>query len=93
MPYIKDRIQRMLLNSLVTKFLEHGDIEGRLNYFIFKLCLEYLKKHGESYHNYSEFINEIERVRTELSNCIHEIRRRKLDKYEDLKILENGDVE
>jgi len=82
------------LNALVKLFLTADKkYEGRLNYFVFKMLIEYLKENKESYHNYSEFITEIERCRTELANCIHEIRRRKLDKYENLKILENGDVE
>jgi len=92
MPYIKPD-ERPFIDVLVKLFIDDGKITGRLNYFLFKLCLEYVKLNKESYSNYSEFINEIEKCRTELLMCIYEIQRRKVGIYENKKIRENGDVE
>jgi hypothetical protein len=61
-------------------------IHGNLNYFLFKLCKEVMKKEGESYANYKEFIGELEM-------CKLEIYRQLVSKYEDKKIKENGNVE
>lgn len=87
MPYIKDKLERMFLDSLVKTFLLNDDnITGRLNYFIFKLAKDYIQIHGESYANYQKLIGELECAKAE-------IQRRMIAPYEDKKIKENGDVE
>ena len=69
------------------KAVEGGDAitVGELNYRITKVCLDYLDIFAESYHSYNEVVGVLECVK-------HELMRRKLDEYEDLKCEENGDV-
>jgi hypothetical protein len=56
---------------------------GDLNYILYVFC----KRHIEpGYNNYKNFCGE-------LRQCATEIERRLLAKYEDEKILANGDVE
>lgn len=64
----------------------HYRLTGNLNYFLFKLCKEWIKLNGESYANYQDFIGELEAAKLE-------IHRRQIAPYEDKKIEENGDVE
>jgi hypothetical protein len=86
MPYIKDKQKRALLNNLVDVFLMFGKIHGRLNYFLNKLCIEHIKETGESYANYKEMIAELEMAKLEIYRIM-------VSKYEDKKIIENGEVE
>jgi len=87
MPYIKDRMERWKLNTLVQHFfLNKEPLTGRLNYLIFKIAKEYIRINGESYQNYQTIIGELECAKAE-------IYRRMISKYEDKKIKENGDVE
>ena len=85
MPYIKDKMIRKILDTFVGVFLRRFKIHGNLNYFLFKLCKEVIKKEGESYGHYKEFIGELEM-------CKLEIYRQLVSKYEDSKIKDNGDV-
>ena len=85
MPYIKEE-ERKSLDFLVAYFLKFGKIHGRLNYFIFKLTKEAIKRNGESYGAYKEILGELECAK-------FEIYRRMVSRYEDIKIEENGDVE
>jgi len=85
MPYIKQE-QRPFIDLLARLFIGDGLLTGRLNYFIFKVTKEYIKKAGESYANYRDVIGELECAKLE-------IERRMLSKYEDKKIKQNGDIE
>jgi hypothetical protein len=58
---------------------------GELNYMITTLIQEYIFEHKESYQTYNDVIGVLECAKLELY-------RRKISKYEDLKIKENGDV-
>lgn len=83
MPYIKkDRRPDMdeVVSLMVKKEVK---ADGDLNYLLFKFCKYHVKP---SYNSYKNFIGE-------LNQCAREIERRILAKYEDEKILENGDVE
>ena len=82
MPYIKceERPQIDKVLGCLDSFNE-----GQLNYIITKLCQRYIKENGESYVNYNALIGVLECAKLELY-------RRKTSRYEDLKILANGDV-
>lgn len=58
---------------------------GELNYYITTLCKNYLDDHGERYQVYNDIIGALECAKLELY-------RRKVASYENLKIIENGDV-
>jgi len=58
---------------------------GELNYFVTRTCLNYLKNNGFNYQK----INDILGV---LSAVGFEFYRRLFGFYEDMKIMENGDV-
>jgi hypothetical protein len=69
---------------MVVKAMVDADVRatGDLNYILYAFC----KRHIEpSYNNYKNFCGE-------LRQCATEIERRLLAKYEDEKILANGDV-
>lgn len=85
MPYILQK-DRNVIDNIVRHFLANGKIHGRLNYMIFKLTKEAIKKNGESYGAYKEIIGELECAK-------FEILRRLMIPYENKKIEENGDVE
>lgn len=95
MPYI-NKIDRQpideklneLLDYLKTKDIISDSIPnpaGELNYIITKICLAYKDSHNESYVNYNEIIGVLECVKQEFY-------RRSVAKYEDYKILKNGDI-
>lgn len=58
---------------------------GELNYFLTQICLDYLHSTEKKYKDYNEIIGVLE-------CCKLEFYRRTVSRYEDLKILENGDV-
>ena len=88
MPYIKE-LQRERLSLLISQIqlaFKFQDIDvGTLNYLITNICKEYIKENGEKYSHYNDIIGVLECVKQELY-------RRKISKYEDKKIEENGDV-
>lgn len=89
MPYIKKEDRGRLLEAGLGEFLENIQYSaplssGDLNFIITKILLEALGPCP----NYTRF-NEIIGV---LECCKQEIYRRKVAKYEDKKIEENGDV-
>jgi hypothetical protein len=82
MPYIK-KDRRYELNEIVELMIEKGVlVDGDLNYILFKFCRDAI---APSYNNYKNFLGE-------LNECAAEIRRRMLAPYEDIKIVQNGDV-
>ena len=83
MPYIKEE-DRPKFESAEEAM---GKIEtvGELNYFVTRTCLNYLKNNGFNYQK----INDILGV---LSAIGFEFYRRLFGYYEDIKIMENGDV-
>ena len=82
MPYIK-QMHRPILDRIVDG-MHDASLHvrpGHLNYLLFKFATEL----NPSYENYRNYIGE-------LNECIAEIRRRLMAKYENEKIKENGDV-
>ena len=85
MPYIK-QIDRKGFSEL-TAAIENSDLNcaGDLNFILTKTIHHYMKLFGETYGAYNEVIGALECAKLELY-------RRKIAKYEDKKIDENGDV-
>ena len=82
MPYVKQE-RRADLNKVVIAMSEASlKVDGDLNYILFKYFLNNISLNYNSVKNYIGELNE----------TIAEIRRRVLSKYEDEKILSNGDV-
>jgi len=84
MPYIKQE-DRERLDPLIEALLPNILTAGDLNYVITVLCHEIVAHKGQSYSLYNELVGVLECAKLELY-------RRKIAKYEDHKILENGDV-
>jgi hypothetical protein len=83
MPYIKPE-NRSNMDEVVDLMAKKPvKADGDLNYILYKFCKLHVKP---SYNNYKNFCGE-------LRQCVSEIERRILAKYEDEKIKENGDVE
>lgn len=83
MPYIIKE-KREKLDRIVAEMEFSGvKADGDLNYILFAFCRRFVKP---SYNNYKNFCGE-------LHQCATEIERRLLGPYEDVKIMENGDVE
>lgn len=83
MPYIKQEDRPVM--DLVVKAMADADVRatGDLNYILYAFC----KRHvTPGYNNYKNFCGE-------LRQCATEIERRLLAKYEEEKILANGDVD
>ena len=83
MPYIKQEDRPVM--DMVVKAMVDADVRatGDLNYILYAFCKRYIEP---GYNNYKNFCGE-------LRQCATEIERRLLAKYEDEKILVNGDVE
>jgi len=82
MPYVEQKIRPDLDEIIRLMYEKDIKVNGDLNYILFAFC----KRHvPPGYSNYKNFIGE-------LNETGAEIRRRLLAKYEDKKIIENGDV-
>lgn len=81
MPYIKkeDRLKFQHLNNLEIQN------SGELNYAITLLLKNYLESHENNYQTRNDIVGAVEGAKTEFI-------RRKVNGYEDLKIMQNGDV-
>ena len=87
MPYIKEE-SRGKYNQVLA-CLRNEDLlkdVGELNFLLTNICKEYLRKHGEKYQHYNDIVGALE-------CCKLEYYRRRIAKYEDKKIKDNGDVE
>ena len=84
MPYIKDK-DKQEMNDAIEDLQVWINSKGDLNYAICELVGKIILDTGISYTNISEWIDGVHGAEEEL-------RRRLLDKYEDFKIFENGDV-
>ena len=82
MPYVKQEDRPRL--DKVVKAMEDANIvaNGDLNYVLYAFCIRNVEPRYNNYKNY----------RAELHECAAEVKRRKLDPYEDAMIDTNGDV-
>lgn len=86
MPYIK-KSDRKQFDKILDLINEKTDLSspGLLNYLFTNISLIYLTHQEVSYQSYNDIIGVLECVKLEMY-------RRKVSKYEDKKIKENGDV-
>ena len=84
MPYIKQKRRDALAHTLGPK-PDTPQNAGELNYAITMLLIQYWEDFGNRY----QAFNDISGACTE---ALAEFRRRVASRYEDQKILENGDV-
>jgi hypothetical protein len=64
----------------------HPRTAGELNYILTKVVHKYVAEKGESYQAYNDVLGALEGAKLELY-------RRRIALYEEIKILENGDVD
>lgn len=83
MPYIKHE-DRPKFDSLI-EALDGIQTVGELNYVVTRLSLRFLKRFGLSYSNISNVVGTLTLIPVEMT-------RRLVNRYEDIKIAENGDV-
>ena len=83
MPYIT-KTDRKKFDDLLKQLQKFNNI-GEVNYLITMICDKYVKDRGERYQHYNDTIGVLECAKLELY-------RRKVSKYEDVKIEENGDI-
>ena len=86
MPYIKQDRRDALINDSVTDHDDMPNCAGDLNYRFTLEIAYYMRRKGLSYQTANDIVGA-------LDNCKDEFKRRFLYPYEDLKILENGDIE
>ena len=84
MPYIKDE-EKKKFTKFIDNLVTYINSKGDLNYVICEIVGQYIIETGVSYTKMSEKIDAVHDAEAEL-------RRRLLDKYEDQKIIDNGDV-
>ena len=82
MPYIRQEDRPTMDKVIKTMAAVDVKANGDLNYILYSYCKLFVQP---SYNNYKNFCGE-------LRQCATEIERRILGPYEDMKILENGDI-
>lgn len=82
MPYIGAQRRKELDSVLI---YVSAVTSGELNYKITKLLLEYVNTNGKKYQTFNDILGALEGAKQELY-------RRIISKYEEQKIIENGDV-
>jgi hypothetical protein len=89
MPYIKpeDREKFEARGEEISPsgFGEMCEHAGDLNYLMTRVCLGYIKRHGMRYQTFNDIVGV-------LTCMVHEFYRRLIGYYEDMKIVENGDI-
>lgn len=85
MPYIKAE-RRLLFDEHIDKIASNITSGGEINYCIYRICLEFIKKNGLTYDNSMIPFSALSAAQMELY-------RRVISPYEDKKIAENGDVD
>lgn len=85
MPYIKDATKRKRIRELMDMALVYIDEKGDLNFAICTLVALLILRNGIGYTKMSEMIDAVHDAECEL-------RRRLLDPYEEIKMVENSDV-
>lgn len=78
-PYVTEQVRKQL-------GFRHPENAGELTYEVTELVLKYINRNGESFARYAEVLAALEATKLELY-------RRNISKYEDGKIVANGDLE
>ena len=85
MPYTNQEARTDNMLDAIECLADEIQVKGDLNFTICELVAQLILKKGVGYTTMSEWIDT-------LPDAEYELRRRLLDKYEDKKIEENGDV-
>ncbi len=85
MPYITKEEKDLIDSGLKNVNESIMDNPGDLNYAIHQIVAEYIRQNHESYRTYNDIMGALEGVKLELY-------RRLVSKYEDGKMVANGDV-
>lgn len=88
MPYLKKERRELIDNFLeeLLVFISQNDlVAGDLNYLYTKISKQYIERQGLNYQNLNNVVGALDGAKVEFQ-------RRVVNKYEDLKIEENGDV-
>ena len=85
MPYIKKKDRKKFDVLEFELHISEIDTPGELNYLLTRLCQTYFGQNGESYQTHNDILGALE-------GCKLEYYRRVVEKYENSKIKENGDV-
>jgi hypothetical protein len=87
MPYIKKEDRELYETSLEFLFsdMQEKCSPGDLNYIITSIIKKYLNIKGENYTHYNDIMGVLEGAKLEFY-------RRSISAYEDIKIIENGDL-
>lgn len=88
MPYITNDDKKLWqpgLDTLHQTISEYGVASGDLNYIISMLCNSYIERNGQCYTHLNEVIGVLECAKQEYY-------RRVIAPYEDIKIIDNGDI-
>lgn len=80
MPYIISARRKLLLSKK-----DQAEAPGDLNYLITKQVLKYIQHKGQCYTTFNDVLGVLEAIKLEMY-------RRLVARYEDKKIIENGDV-
>jgi hypothetical protein len=87
MPYIKQQDRNRLEDEAIEgqQMLPHPRNAGELNYIVTVLAHQYWRENGQNYQAFNDIIGALEGAKLELY-------RKRVAPYEDIKIIENGDV-
>lgn len=86
MPYIADNKKRKIFDENIERCITFCDSAGDLTYCFYKFMMLYVKRFGLSFSIWTHCISALESAKLEYY-------RRHMSKYEDEKIIDNGDVE
>ncbi len=81
MPYIKQEDRKQL-----DAFEKRPSNAGELNYHLHTFIAQYIEDNGECYQSYNDVLGALEGIKLELY-------RRRVSKYENKKMVENGDID
>lgn len=84
MPYIKPE-ERQKFQVCLDDIVDHIRTKGELTYCLYYLALKVMQSRGRSY-------THISMAASAVHDAWAEFRRRHLDRYEDDKMHENGDI-
>lgn len=84
MPYIKEARRTVLLAHVTDETVDPETV-GELNYYITAALSVYMQNRGLSYQTINDILGALEGAKMEFY-------RRVASKYEDQKIIDNGDV-
>jgi hypothetical protein len=86
MPYIYKNKRQLWSEEDFEKLVKPVENPGEINYVLSSICAAYIKRKGLKYSQINDVIGALECVKLELY-------RRLASQYEDIKVVENGDIQ